>query len=297
LVRKSLLENIVSMVIYGTISLAVKNIAVSSGEIAFWRVSIALVALLTYKLIRREKLPLKQAKGDLLWLGLSGIAIGGDWILFFEAYKYTSVSVTTLSYYFCPVIVMVLSPIIFREHITARQWLCFIMASFGLVLIIGARTRGSDSELIGIALGLAAALCYAIIILINKRIKNVSGINKTIFQFIAALLVLAVYVPFTSGFDVSGLDIKGLLCLGVLGLVHTAFAYSLYFTSIQNLTGQRVALLGYIDPLVAVVVSVLFLKESITLWQLVGGLMIIGFTVLNELGAPKADKATIRINE
>ena len=285
------------MVIYGTISLAVKNIAVSSGEIAFWRVCIALFALLIYKLLRHETLPLKQAKGDLIWLALSGIAIGGDWILFFEAYKYTSVSVTTLSYYFCPVIVMVLSPLVFREHITARQWLCFIMASFGLVLIIGARTRGGDKELIGITLGLTAALCYAIIILINKRIKNVTGIDRTIFQFVAALAVLALYVPLTSGFHVSSLDFQGVLCLGILGLVHTAIAYSLYFTSIQNLTGQRVALLGYIDPLVAVIVSVLFLKESITLGQLVGGLMIIAFTMFNELGGTKADKTAVKLDE
>ena len=285
------------MVIFGTISLAVKNIAVSSGEIAFWRVSIALFALLIYKLIRHEKLPLDQAKGDLVWLALSGIAIGGDWILFFEAYKYTSVSVTTLSYYFCPVIVMVLSPLIFREHISARQWLCFIMASFGLVLIIGARTRGSEKELIGIALGLTAALCYAIIILINKRIRNVTGIDRTIFQFVAALAVLALYVPLTSGFHVSSLDVKGILCLGVLGFVHTAIAYSLYFTSIQNLTGQRVALLGYIDPLVAVIVSVLFLRERITLWQLVGGLIIIGFTVFNERGGAITDKPAVKLDE
>lgn len=276
------------MAIFGTISLAVKNIGVSTGEIAFWRVAIALIAILLLKLIRREKLPLKQAKRDLVWLALSGLAIGGDWILFFEAYKYTSVSVTTLSYYFCPVIVMLLSPLVFRERITVRQWLYFIMASLGLVLIIGARTRGSNRELIGIALGLAAALCYAMIILINKRIKSVAGLDKTVFQFIAALAVLAVYVPFSSGFHVAELELKGFLCLGVLGLVHTALAYGLYFTSIQNLTGQRVALLGYIDPLVAVIISALFLRESITFWQIVGGLMIIGFTALNEVGGSKA---------
>lgn len=282
------------MVIYGTLSLAVKNIALSSGEIAFWRVAIALVAILVYKWLRREKLPLKQAKGELFWLMVSGVALGGDWILFFEAYKYTSVSITTLSYYFCPVLVMILSPIVFRERITPRQWLCFVMASIGLVLIIGARPSGSEKELLGIALGLGAALFYAAIIIINKRIKSVGGIDRTIFQFAVALVVLAVYVPLSSGFDIAFLDVTGFVCLGILGLFHTALAYCLYFVSIRNITGQKVALLGYIDPLVAVLVSVLFFQEALTLWQLVGGLLIIGFTIYNEISTARdAERKTV----
>ncbi|MDR1131981.1 MAG: DMT family transporter, partial [Oscillospiraceae bacterium] len=198
MVSKGVLENAAAMAIYGTISLAVRNIALSSGETAFWRVAIALAAILIYKCAKRERLPFRQAKSELPWLAASGVALGGDWILFFEAYRYTSVSLTTLSYYFCPVIVMVLSPVIFKERITFRQWVCFVMASFGLVLIIGARARGSERELIGIALGLAAAVCYAGIILINKRIRAMSGIDRTAFQFMAAAAVLAIYVSLTS---------------------------------------------------------------------------------------------------
>lgn len=275
------------MTIFGTISLVVKNISVSTGEIAFWRVAIAVVAILLYKLIRREGLPFKKAKRDAVRLTVSGILIGLDWILFFEAFKYTTVSVTTLSYYFCPVLLMLASPIIFKEHITLKQLLCFALATVGLILIIGARSGGGERELIGIALGLAAAVCYAIIIIINKRIKSVSGIDKTVFQFFAAVAVLAVYVPLTSGFHASDLETKGLICLAVIGLVHTAFAYCLYFSSISKLSGQKVALLGYIDPLVAVAVSVVFLHESITFLQLIGGVMIIGFTILYELGEAK----------
>ena len=290
MVNKSLLENIAAMVIFGTISIFVKNIAVTSGEIAFWRVLIALAVILAFKLIRREKLPIKEAKEDVIWLVLSGVAIGVDWILFFEALKYASVSITTLTYYFCPVLLMVLSPLIFKERINGKQWLFFLMATLGLVLIVGARTSGSDKELIGIALALCAAFCYAFIIIINKRIKSVSGIDKTVFQFISALALLCVYVPLTSGFQVSALDTKGLVCLGVVGLVHTGFAYCLYFSSISKLLAQKVALLGYIDPVVAVIASVVLLQEKITLWQLVGGLMIIGFTILNELSEARRSK-------
>ena len=282
LVNKSLLKYIFAVTIYGTISLLVKNIAVSTGEIAFWRVAIALTAILIYKFIKHEKLPRDVSRGDLIRLALSGIVMGFGWILFFQAMSYVSVSVATLCNYFCPVLVMVLSPIVFKEKLTMPRVICFVMATVGLVLIIGARSGGGDKQILGIVFALISAFGYAFNIIVTKNIKSVSGIDKTVFQFIAALIVLAIYVPFTTGFHAPELETKGIVCLLVLGLFNTAFTYCLYFTSITELPGQKVALFGYIDPLVAVFVSVVFLRESITAIQLIGGAMIIGFTILNE---------------
>lgn len=297
MVSKGLLENITAMVIFGTISLCVKNVAVSSAEIAFWRIVIAIVIILAIKRIKNEKLPFKAAKKNLSLLALSGFAISGDWILFFEAYKYTSVSVATLSYYFCPVLVMILSPIIFKEHVTLKQCFCFAMATLGLVLIVSARSGGSNKELIGIAFSLSAAICYAFIIVLNKKITSVSGLDKTIFQFLATLVILSVYVPLTSGFHIAELSSEGLLCLIILGVVHTTIAYSLYFSSVPKLSGSKVALFSYIDPLVAVIVSITFLNEHITIWQLIGGAMIIGFTILSELNETNRQKSIFKIND
>ncbi|NCB74820.1 MAG: EamA/RhaT family transporter [Clostridia bacterium] len=291
MVSKSLLGYIASMVIYGTISIFVKNIAVSPGEIAFWRVVIALIAILTFKLIRHEHLPFRKAKGDLFLLSISGLAIAGAWILFFGSFDYTSVSMATMCSYFSPTLLMVFAPLVFKEKISLKQWLYFLMASLGLVLTIGAKLYGSEGELKGIIFALLSAFCYAFVVIVNKQVKSISGIDKTIFQFAAAALVLAVYVSFTSGFHVAELSSKGLINLAILGLVHTGFTYCLYFSVIENMTGQKVAILGYIDPFVAAIVSVALLNEAFTIWQLFGGIMIIGFTVLNELGSFKRDKS------
>lgn len=287
MVGEGLLSLIISMVIFGTISLFVKNIGISSGEIALWRAVIATVILLIYKLIRREGLPLRQIRSDILPLLFSGAAIGFNWVLLFEAYRYTSVSVATLCYYFCPVLVMVLSPFLFKERVTVKQCVCFAFATAGLVLIIGARSSGGEKELLGIILGLGAACLYAFIVLMNKRITTVSGVDKTIYQFFGVIVVLAVYVPFTGGFHIGELDSGGLINLFILGAVHTGLAYGLYFSAVGKLSGQKIALLSYIDPLVAVIVSIAFLQESITWLQLVGGALILGFTLLNEIAPQK----------
>jgi len=208
----------------------------------------------------------------------------------FEAYKYTTVSVATLSYYFAPVIVTAVSPILFRERLTGKQLLCFAMSTLGLVMITGVGDLGGGSHLVGILFGLGAAVLYASVVLLNKFIRNVAGIHRTFLQFLAAILVLIPYVALTSGVTLGAMTGSGWANLLIVGLVHTGITYCMYFSSLQELPGQKSAILSYIDPLVAVVVSVAVLKESMTLWQIVGGVLILGFTLWNELTPRREEK-------
>ena len=286
--NKSLIKNICAMTIFGTISVFVKEVGLPSAEIALWRAVIAVAVLCIYKLIRREKLPLKIGGANTIRLAVSGVLVGLNWILLFEAYKYTSVSVATLSYYFAPVLIMIISPIVFHEKMSFKQVAFFVMSTLGLVLIIGARPSGSERELYGVLLGLGAAVIYAIVVMLNKKVPNVGGIDKTMIQFTAAAVVLAVYVPLAEGYQIGSLGSMPLISLLILGVIHTGLAYCLYFGSIAKLPGQQVAMLSYIDPLVAVLISVTVLREAVMPLQLVGGAMILGFTLLNELGPGKS---------
>lgn len=279
---------VISMVVFGTLGLFVRNIPVSSGELALYRAILAALLLLVFFVVTKQKIPFKTIRKELPLLLLSGVAMGFNWILLFEAYKYTTVSVATLSYYFAPVIVTVACPILFKEKMTGKQWVCFVMSTLGIVLITGIGDMASGSNhLLGIAFGLGAACFYATVILLNKFIKNVEGIHRTFLQFIAAILVLIPYVGFTSGVTLSKLNITGWVCLLVVGLVHTGVTYCLYFSSLKELPGQKAAILSYIDPLVAVLVSVLILREGLTMTQVVGGVLILGFTLWNEI-TPRA---------
>ena len=278
----------ISMIIFGTIGLLSRNIAVSSGELALYRAVLASVLLIVYLLIKKERIHFKEIKKELIFLLLSGMAMGINWILLFEAYKYTTISAATLSYYFAPVLVTVICPFLFREKLTKVQILCFIMSTIGLVLITGIGNVGeSGTDFIGILFGLGAAVFYATVILLNKFIKNVVGIHRTLLQFLAAILILLPYVICSSGFSLGRLDGKGWICLLVIGLVHTGVTYCMYFSALKELKGQEAAILSYIDPLVAVLISVLVLGEPMSGWQIVGGVCILGFTLWNELSGEK----------
>lgn len=273
-----------SMVIFGTMAPFVRQVAVSSGELALYRAILALLLIGPAVLISRQKLPGTQIKKALPLLLLSGGAMGFNWVLLFEAYKYTTVSVATLSYYFAPVLVTVLCPVLFKEKMKPVNWLCFIFSTLGIVLLtgLGDPSQGQN-HLLGIGFGLGAAVLYASVMILNKYIKNVPGLQRTFFQFLAAVLVLLPYVLATGGMTLEKLDATGWICLLVLGLVHTGATYCFYFSSIKDIPGQKAAILSYLDPLVAVIISVTLLHEAISVPQIIGGCLILGFTLLNEI--------------
>lgn len=290
---------IFSMAIFGTIALFVKNIPLSTGEISLFRALIGAIAIGTYKLISGKKILLAEIKRDLPLLFLSGAIMGFNWILLFQAYRYTTVSLATLSYYFAPVLLIILSAVFLKEKLNLKQIICFVMATLGLVLIIGSGgLETSNTTTIGIIYGLGAAALYATVIFLNKLIKNVTGIDRTLIQFIAAIIILTPYVVATTGINILRISSSGLINLLILGIFHTGFTYCVYFSSVKDLKGQEAALLSYVDPLISIILSVAILEESISVLQAIGGFMILGFTLLNEVnvGLFKNPKAIIKAN-
>lgn len=281
---KSRAMMVTAMTVFGTLALFVRNISVSSGELALYRAVMAALLIGAYFLVTGQKIDFRAIRRELPLLLLSGIAMGINWILLFEAYRYTTVSVATLSYYFAPVIVTVACPILFKEKMGAKQWICFVMSTLGIVLITGiGDLSGSNTHALGILFGFGAAVFYATVILLNKFIKGVAGIQRTFLQFLAAIVILLPYVLCTGGMTLSTMNSTGWINLLIVGILHTGITYCLYFSSLKELPGQEAAILSYIDPLVAVAVSVFLLGEQMTAAQIVGGALILGFTLWNEI--------------
>lgn len=274
---------ITSMAVFGTLAPFVRSISISSGELALYRAVLAATLIALFLLVTKQPIPFRSIRKEVPLLLLSGAAMGFNWILLFEAYKYTTVSNATLSYYFAPVLVTLACPVLFREPLTKKQLLCFFMSTLGIVLITGTGGTGGSNHLLGILFGLGAAVLYATVILVNKFIKTVDGIHRTLLQFLAAIVVLVPYVLSTGGITLGGLNATGWGNLLIVGLVHTGITYCMYFSALKELPGQKAAILSYIDPLVAVIISVTVLGESMTIPQILGGCLILGFTLWNEI--------------
>ncbi len=275
---KSKLYLVASMLIFGSIGLIVRNIPLASSQIALIRGVIGSLVLLIAGLIMKKRPSLKAIKKNFTYLLLSGAALGFNWILLFEAYRNTTITKATLSYYIAPLIVVFLSPYILKERITLKKALSILAAMSGMLLVVWTGGDGGlySEELFGIGFGLGAALLYAMVIILNKLIKDMSGLETTIIQLAFATIILIPYVLSQGSIDFGILGSDEIIKLILVGLLNTGVAYLLYFTSVQKLESQTVAVLSYIDPVSAVLMSAIFIGEKVSVLQLLGGVLILG---------------------
>ena len=283
----AMLKLLLSMSIFGTIGIFRNYINMPSSVIAMARGLIGMLFLLLFMLFfRRGRISLASIKRNIWLLLLSGVCIGVNWILLFEAYRYTTVSTATLCYYFAPVFVIILSPFIFKEKFTLKKALCTLSAILGMFIISGI-LGGASANLTGILLGLGAAMLYASVVIMNKFIKDISGEEKTLIQLGAAGISLIPYVLLTENIFSMPTDSRSVALLLFVGIVHTGIAYSLYFGSFDKLKVQTAAIFSYIDPVVALILSALLLKEEFTLLHLIGSILILGGAFISEMPSKK----------
>lgn len=283
---KSKLTFLSAMGIFGTIGIFVKYIPLSSALIAFIRGVMGVIFLAAVMLLTRKKPDKDAIKKNLSILFLSGAAIGFNWILLFESYNHTTVATATVCYYLAPIFLLLASPLL-GERLTARKLLCVGIALLGLVFVSGVTEGGIPgiTETKGILFGIGAALLYATVMLLNKKLSPIPAYDKTVLQLGFAALVLLPYLLFTGEFSAPQLTFVQWLLLGLVGILHTGIAYTLYFGAMKDLPAKTIAIFSYLDPVIAVILSSLLLQERITLWGVVGTVLILGSALYSELPA------------
>lgn len=288
--KAAIMKLALAMLIFGSIGVFRRYIPLSSAWMACVRGVIGTLFLVGIVMLSKKRVDQKAVRKNLLPLLISGAAIGVNWILLFEAYRYTTVAVATLCYYMAPVLVILLAPVLLKEKMTIKKSVCAAVAVLGMLFVSGifeggATAGGSGS---GILFGLGAAMFYATAMLTNKFLKDISAYDKTIVQLGTAAVVVAPYALLTGGVqEFSVLTMPQILLLLAVGIVHTGVAYWLYFGSMDSLSGQTVAVYSYIDPAFAVVLSVLVLKEETGVLGIVGAILILGSTLFSEWNGTK----------
>ncbi len=266
-----------SMLIFSTIGILRRYIPYPSSLVALIRGIVGAAFLILVITLGRQKPDRAAIRKNLPLLVLSGALIGFNWIFLFESYRYTSVAVATLCYYLAPVLVILGSAVLFRERLSAKQWLCVFASLAGMSLVSGVWETGLRelAEMRGVLFGLAAAVLYACVILMNKGIRNIGAYDKTVIQLSAAAAALLPYVLLTGDFRVDTGNTLTILLLLTAGILHTGMAYSLYFSAMSQLPAHTIAMLSYIDPIGAVVLSLVFLGEPLSPAAAVGAVLIL----------------------
>lgn len=275
---------IIAMLIWGTIGAFVREIHLSSIEIAFFRAFIGSLFLIAISLINKDKINKNSLKENLPLLCFSGIFLGINWFALFQAMKYTTISNAILSYYFAPVFIVIFSSFLLKEKLSLKNIICIMGAIIGLVLIMksGSNDNYEYNHIKGIMYGLSGAVLYGIIVMLNKYIKGISPFQTTLIQLAIAAIVLVPMVFIQGNVNYSLINTKTWILILIIGILHTGIAYLLYFPSIKDVKSNSIAILSYLDPIFAILISFLFLKEPMTTTQIIGGVLILFTAYINE---------------
>lgn len=280
----SLIKLILSMAIFSTIGAVVRGVSFGSGFSAMVRGFIGAGSIILYMLLTKKKIDFSGIRKNLLTLAISGAFIGVNWLLLFESYRFTTIATATVCYNIAPIFVIVLTPLVLKARVPMKKWLCVCCAFVGIILVSDLLSLGKgDSPLAGVALSLSAAFFYSCVTLINKRISGISSYDITVVQLIFASAVIAPYAFLVEKITPEMFNPTSIILLLLLSVVHTGLAYVLYFSSIRELSSDTVAVFTYIDPIGAVLISVLAFNESMSPLGIVGAVMIFLSVFFSEL--------------
>ena len=283
--KKSYIKYFTALLLFGSNGIVASFIHLSSYEIVLLRTFIGSVLLIALFFLTRNQLTFYKHKKDSLFLALSGIAMGTSWMFLYEAYAQIGVSIASLCYYCGPVIVMALSPILFKERLTAVKIIGFMAVLVGIFLVNGNAFDGSSNGW-GIFCGLMSALMYAAMVICNKKARRIQGMENATLQLFISFLTVLIFVLFKQGLEVQ-ISTEDIIPMLIFGLFNTGIGCYFYFSSIGDLPVQTVAVCGYLEPLSAVLFSVAFLHESMSIIQIIGAVCIIGGAIFSELSSKR----------
>ena len=271
--------------VFGTIGTFTRYIELPSSVLCFSRAALAVVTILVYFAITGKKPDIPAIKKNLPKLILLGALMSFNWVCQFEAFARTTIAISTVCYYTQPIFLIIGAAIVFKEKLSAKKVICIFAAFFGMMLVSGIIGGGGvgKANLSGVLFAVSGAITYAIIVLINKSLKDISTFDTTMAQLGFAAIVITPYILLTEDISAIHLSTTGLICTLIMGIVHTGIAYVIYFRSVSILDAQNVGIISYIDPVEAVLLSALFLREPITINVIVGAVMILGATAVSEL--------------
>ena len=282
------LQLIFTMLLFGTIGALSRYINMPSSIICLGRAFFGVVTILILLAVRKEKTDTEAIRRNLWWLILSSVLMCCNWICQFEAYKYTTIATSTLCYYMQPVFYILAGAVVLREKLTAKKIICVAIAFCGMILVSGVLQTGFHiSELKGAIFGVTGGFFYAMVVLINKYMKDISPVNTTIMQLALVSVIMLPYSAATGAFSEVSVTLTGMVCLLILGVLHTGIGYIIYFDAVNKLPAQTVGILSYIDPVEAVMLSAFLLKEPVNIYTVFGAAMILGAAAVSELTGDK----------
>lgn len=275
------MKYISALLMFGSNGIVASYILLNSYEIVFLRTLIGSLFLILVFFLSKKKSMFLKNKSHFLYLVISGAAMGASWIFLYEAYAQIGVSIATLAYYCGPVIVMILSPVLFKEKLTGAKLIGFFAVVIGMFCV---NSKNLSQGIIswGLIFGILSAVMYSVMVIFNKKAVTITGLENSMCQLIISFLAVAVFMGLKQGFSINIMQ-ANLMPILLLGVVNTGVGCYFYFSSIDDLPVQTVSICGYLEPLSALIFSAAILGERLNTLQIAAAVLILGGAMFGEL--------------
>ena len=270
-----------ALFLYGTIASFLRYIEYSSDFVVLCRGLFGSLFIFLVLKSRKEEININAIRSNLLLMVISGAALGFNWIFLFMGYRY-GMAISSLCNYMAPIIVVIITAVFYKEQINWKQVLCIIMAFIGMLLLIGIFGNNEGIDIRCVVYGSLAALGFVILVLCNRKLKGIKPLEKTLVQLFVSMIVVLPYVMINDSLP-KHFDLLSVILVLVLGFVHTGLAYICYFSSIDVLPAQTIAVLGYLEPVLNVLIGALVFSEQIGLSGIIGAILILAASLGNEI--------------
>ncbi|MFZ2314898.1 MAG: EamA family transporter [Gammaproteobacteria bacterium] len=251
---------ILSMILWGTLGLFVLWSGMAAVDVAFYRCLIGALVMGCWMIKSKEKIEIDK---NFPVVALAGICLVLNWIFLFKSFQVSSITIGNMSYYLQPVILIILGIFFYNEKVSFKQWIFILLALCGVLLTMDLHQLNSPNVVLGATFALFAALLYSFVTLLMKRV-NLSYFKVIFIQLSIGMLILLPFVHFQP------LSLVAIVCLVVIGTVHTLLAYFLYYGAIKKTDLTKVAILSYLDPIVAIASDILFFNRQLDVYQIIG---------------------------
>jgi drug/metabolite transporter (DMT)-like permease len=233
-------------------------------------------ALIGVLFLKRHMRDIPRGRTLYLLLAVAPISLVNTFS-FFYAYRNTTIANAVLTHYTAPIVVALIAPVFLKERLTAKAGAAVAIATTGLWIMLGESPAdflqllvSGDRNTAGIAGGLLSGLAYAVLIVVLRFVaQEVHPLVITFFQNGAIALLL---LPFA---EAPRSVVASIWAFCVMGLVHSTIAPMLYFRGMKTVNAHTAAILGYVEPLCAIALGVIFLGEAVSIATAIGGVLIL----------------------
>lgn len=276
--KKGYIYSIISAILFGSAGLIVKLAFIEGIEpigLLTLQYIIAVIIMFILLYIKNKKMFLVSGQ-DLFRLFILG-SIGNTFmtVFYYTAYSYLSMAMVTILLYTYPIIVFIYSLMFKSEVINIQKAVALIFAFIGCVLALGLTEGYLKYSIKGIIFGLLAAVFYAFMnIYSEKKLYKVDALTINAYSTLFSLLALIVY-KFPSFIFKGNISIDLLSYTAVLAVFCEIIPLTLMYSAIKYIGSLKASIIGNIETPTAMLLSYVFLKEHLSLLQLIGAAIVI----------------------